>query len=832
MFEEKNSNNSRKKNAADNKRGKYIRNSSNSKRIETPVKRQYVSRRIEVYGIVIMMVSVILCLSFFSFGRPGLITGYINDFLSYVFGFTKYFFAFFLFVWGISFFIRRVKYLPSRFGWGLALFYISVSGLLSNNFKYADIFDPLVVRSRGGIIGAGIFYGLYRLVGKAGAITILIALIIIGLLIITRLSIIDIARKIRMRRMERRNQSVGQGVLIKDNSAGKVFNGADMLSSKKSGSDASGKMAGTPGYNALNNKFIPDGRMPEIISYEDKGKQSRVFDGEKSAQRPGNMEDSGSGSGSGGSRGSGRDGVGSNAFESEAPKRQPSSAERDTGAGNGKDRARQLSIPLIEDQESDENYKLPPLSLLRRSEVLSPKLYKQNVSESVNTLNQLFYHFNLPAKITSVTRGPSITLYEVTLSQGIKVSKLLALEDDFCVALGTPDLRFLTPIPGRSAIGIEVPNKIRSLVTLGDIFSGNDKELDELLALPLGKNFSGDVVHIAINNMPHLLIAGATNSGKSVCLNSIIVSLLMKVKPSQVRFIMIDPKMVELTMYDGIPHLLAPVIVDPKKAASVLSWALEEMKNRLQILRDYNCKKLEEFNFMVKRDYNKDADLKQLPYILIVIDELADLMMVSAAEVENSICRIAQMARAVGIHLIISTQKPVVKILTGLIKTNIPARIAFKVTDFTDSRTILEHGGAEKLIGKGDMLYLSPQGGRPERLQGAFLATREINLVTNYIKSQGKANYNPEITERFVKKEEKSLEDDDLLYEALRVVVEIGHASASLLQRKLRLGYSRAARIIDQLQDKGFISGPDGSKPREVQVSKEELEDMLGESGN
>ncbi len=822
MFEEKNSNNSRKKNSADLKRGKDIKNISNSKRIETPVKRQYVSRRVEVYGIVIIMVSVLLCLSFFSFGKPGVVTGYINDFLSYVFGFAKYFFAFFLFVWGISFFIRRIKYLPSRFGWGLALFYISASGLLSNNFKYADIFDPLVVRSRGGIIGAGIFYGLYRLVGKAGAITILIVLLLIGLLIITRLSIIDIAKKIRKRRTERRNQLAGRDVLIKDNSSGKVFNAADMIGSKNTGSAASGKTAGTSGYNSLNNKFIPDGRMPEIISYEDKGKQSKIFDGEKSAQS-GNMEVSGS---------SGRDGTGSNAFESEAPKRQPSSAQRDTGAVNGKDRARQLSIPLIEDTESDENYKLPPLSLLRRSEVLSPKLYKQNVSESVNTLNQLFYHFNLPAKITSVTRGPSITLYEVTLSQGIKVSKLLALEDDFCVALGTPDLRFLTPIPGRSAIGIEVPNKIRSLVTLGDIFSGNDKELDDLLTLPLGKNFSGDIVHLAINNMPHLLIAGATNSGKSVCLNSIIVSLLMKVKPSQVRFIMIDPKMVELTMYDGIPHLLAPVIVDPKKAASVLSWALEEMKNRLQILRDYNCKKLEEFNFMVKRDYNKDADLKQLPYILIVIDELADLMMVSAAEVENSICRIAQMARAVGIHLIISTQKPVVKILTGLIKTNIPARIAFKVTDFTDSRTILEHGGAEKLIGKGDMLYLSPQGGRPERLQGAFLATREINLVTNYIKNQGKTNYNPEITERFVKKEEKSLEDDDLLYEALRVVVEIGHASASLLQRKLRLGYSRAARIIDQLQDKGFISGPDGSKPREVQVSKEELEDMLGENNN
>jgi S-DNA-T family DNA segregation ATPase FtsK/SpoIIIE len=747
-----------------------------------------------------MMVSVLLCLSFFSFGRPGIITGYINNFLSYVFGFTKYFFAFFLFVWGVSFFIRRVKYLPSRFGWGFTLFYISVSGLISSNFKYINIFDPIVVKNKGGIIGAGIFYGLYKLVGEAGAITVLIVLFLIGLLIITRLSIIDIARKMSRRRLERRHQDAGSDVLFKDNSAA-----------------AAGKTAGAAGDRALNRKFIPDGRMPEIISYEDNGSKSKVFDGEKPGQ-PGNAKVFGAGS--------------SRTFDSGELKNQPSSAHGGATTARGKDSARQLSIPLIEDTEIDENYKLPPLSILKKSEVLSPKLYKQNVSESVNILNQLFYHFNLPAKIASVTRGPTITLYEVTLSQGIKVSKLLSLEDDFCVALGSPDLRFLTPIPGRSAIGIEVPNKIRSLVTLGDIFSSDDKELDDLMTLPLGKNFSGDIVHLAINNMPHILIAGATNSGKSVCLNAMIVSLLMKVKPSQVRFIMIDPKMVELTMYDGIPHLLAPVIVDPRKAAAVLSWALEEMKNRLQILRDYNCKKLEEFNFMVKNDFGRDDDLKQLPYILIVIDELADLMMVSAAEVENSICRLAQMARAVGIHLIISTQKPVVKILTGLIKTNIPARIAFKVTDYTDSRTILEHGGAEKLIGKGDMLYLSPQGGRPERLQGAFLTTKEINLITNYIKNQGKVEYNPEITERFVKKEERTLEDDDLLYDALRVVVEIGHASASLLQRKLRLGYSRAARIIDQLQDKGFISGFDGSKPREVLVTKEELEDMLGGNDN
>lgn len=813
MFEEnskKSSQNSVK--LQENKKRKVQKNIGKPGSSEKTVKKQYVSRRSEIYGIVIMLVSVLFFLSFFSFGRPGIITNYINNFLSYIFGITKYFFAFLLFVWGISFFIRRVKYLPSRFAWGFFLVYIAISGIISNNFKYANVFDPLVVNTRGGIIGAGVFYGLYKLVGKAGAITILSVFIIIGILIITRLSIIDISRRLSQRRQGAGKEIIDSkgNVIFRDNSI------AGPLDERAKGKSPSRQHNGLKSYPE-------ESRMPRIISYEEKqpGKNdaaqpgSRIFNAEKALYQGGTKQDTK------------YTGAQSEPVSSKI-KIQGQSQEAGRGSTLSKDLANQLKIPLTDDVEMDASYRLPPVSILHKSEVLSPRLYKQNVAESVNTLNQLFYYFNLPAKITSVTRGPSITLYEVTLSQGVKVSKLLSLEDDFCVALGSPDLRFLTPIPGKSAIGIEVPNKIRSLVTLGDIFQSEDKAMQDLLTIPLGKNFSGEIVHMTINNMPHILIAGATNSGKSVCLNALIISLLMKVKPGQVKFIMIDPKMVELSMYNGIPHLLAPVIVDPRKAATVLSWVLEEMKNRLQMLLDYNCKNLEEFNFMAKRDATKDSDLKPIPYILVIIDELADLMMVAAAEVEDSICRIAQMARAVGIHLIISTQKPIVKIITGLIKTNVPARIAFKVTDYTDSRVILEHAGAEKLIGKGDMLFLSPNSNRPERLQGAFVTTKEISLITNYIKNQGKAEYNREITERFVKKEERMLEDDDLLYDALKVVVEIGHASASLLQRKLRLGYSRAARIIDQLEDKGFVGGYDGSKPREVLVSKEEVEDMLG----
>ena len=778
------------KNSKENiRRRKDIKNTRRTGSVEVQYKKQYVSRRSEVYGIIIIMISILLFLSFFNFGRAGIVTTYINDLLSYVFGITKYFFALLLFIWGISFFIRKVKYLPSRFGWGFVLLYLSISGLISNNFKYADIFDPLVVRTRGGIIGAGIFYGLYRLVGKAGAIIILAVLCVCGILIITKISIIDISKKIMARSSAKRIKASSEEILYKENIAGR-----GVIEGKRE--------TDSPGVN-VNGKVKPMLQEPKIVSFEDKQGGKRVYDLEKAF---------------------------GGGFSPVNGLREPVKTKIPEA---GRNAIKQLKIPLTEEREFDENYKLPPLSILKKSDMLSPKLYKQSVSENVKTLNQLFYYFNLPARITSVTRGPSITLYEVTLSQGVKVSKLLSLEDDFCVALGSPDLRFLTPIPGKSAIGIEVPNKVRSLVTLGDIFSPNDKILmNDLLTVPLGRNFSGEIVHMSINNMPHVLIAGATNSGKSVCLNSIIISLLMKVKPSQVKFIMIDPKMVELSLYNGIPHLLAPVIVDPRKSASVLSWVLDEMKNRFQLLLDYNCKTLEEYNFVVKSDSNNDSEFRPLPYILVIIDELADLMIVAAAEVEDSICRIAQMARAIGIHLIISTQKPIVKILTGLIKTNIPARIAFKVTDFTDSRVILEHGGAERLIGKGDMLYLSPLYHRPERLQGAFVTTKEISLITNYIKNQMRYDYNPEIAERVIKKEERVLDDDELLYDALKVVIDFGHASASLLQRKLRLGYSRAARIIDQLEEKGFISGYDGSKPRDVLITKEELEEILEGKAN
>ena len=393
-------------------------------------------------------------------------------------------------------------------------------------------------------------------------------------------------------------------------------------------------------------------------------------------------------------------------------------------------------MPIMKEQGEDENYRTPPINLLKKSQTIPAKLYKQSIKERVNTLNRLFDDFNLSAKIDRVVRGPSVTMYEISLSPGVKVQRLFSLEDDFCVALGSADLTdtgaHTRKIRDRTG-GSQPAKKYRD--PGGHIFHQVIKKLPMiLLAVPLGKNLSGDTIYMNIIEMPHVLIAGATNSGKSSCLNSIIISLLMKVKPSEVKFIMIDPKMVELSIYNGVPHLLSPVVVNPKKAASALNWAVEEMENRFRVLVEKNFKSLIEYNKEAKKSTNRDEDFQPLPYIILFIDELADLMMVAASEVENSICRIAQMGRAVGMHLVIATQRPSVNVITGLIKANVPSRIAFMVTSNVDSRVILDCSGADKLIGRGDMLYLPYYLNKPERIQGCFVTTHEIEMITGYIK--------------------------------------------------------------------------------------------------
>jgi len=479
----------------------------------------------------------------------------------------------------------------------------------------------------------------------------------------------------------------------------------------------------------------------------------------------------------------------------------------------------------------DKSYKIPPLSLLKKSETSLSKISQKNIKEAVRTLERVLGDFKIEATVKEVTRGPNVTLFSIQLAPGIKVQKIFSIEDDLCVALATPDLRILTPIPGRPALGIEVPNKVKEIVTLGDILLSPDISQERgILTLPLGKDLNDETVFIDIVEMPHLLLAGATGSGKSSCMNNMITSLLYQTRPSDAKFLMIDPKMVELPVFDGIPHLLTPVIIKPKEAAAALAWVVREMEHRFEIIAKARVRSLEQYNAYLN-EINKELlegnkQFKHIPYIIVFIDELSDLMIISAYEVEDSICRIAQMARAVGIHLIIATQRPSVNVITGHIKANFPSRIAFSVTSGTDSRVILDQVGAEKLIGKGDMLYLPTSTSTPIRIQGSFVTQREIEGIVTYIKNQKRPKYIKEITQvesiisSTVKEEEKLVE------EAIKVILKTGHASVSLLQRRLRLGYSRAGRLIDILEDMGVVSGYAGSKPREVLITEEEFEKM------
>ena len=768
--------------------------------------KNYVKSRVEVYGILVIMISILLLISIFVRSESGVILRYINYFLSYLFGTGKYLFSILVFFWGISFFFKKSRFLKVRLGIGFSIFFLALIGILSYTNTSESLFDEIFFTTRGGITGSGIYYGLFSLTNKAGTLTILIFFLLLSLLIITNISIRELFQKASAK--------------IKSSKA----RASEIKNKSQETAQNNPRIQLHPEKEALRVSYIDEknnldeGHSGNVIAKThndgDKRKFPLITNHVKNKNYYDDLDYQGD--------------FKEKSHLSESYKNQPGAPEKIPDKNNdrrslaGNDS--QLEMPLDKRNEPEDFFRLPPQSLLKKSKMLSPSLYKQDIKENILILNNLFRDFNLAVKVSSVIRGPSVTLYELSISPGVKVQRLLSLEDDFCVALGSSDIRILTPIPGKSAIGIEVPNKIKSIVTLGDVFSYKSEDiLKNPLKIPLGKNLSGDIISMDIRAMPHILIAGSTNSGKSSCINSLIISLLLKVKPNEVKFIMVDPKMVELSIYNGIPHLLAPIVVNPKKAAVALSWAVEEMENRLKILSDYKCKNLEQFNFEVEKNKNNDPELVKLPYILIIIDELADLMLVAASEVEESINRIASMGRAVGLHLVIATQRPSVDVITGVIKANIPSRIAFNVASNTDSRVILDMSGAEKLIGRGDMLYLPVSMNRPERIQGAFVTSNEIEIVTDYIKDQKKNNPIKDIFESEIKTEKREMEDDSLIYDAFEVFLEFGHASASLLQRRMRIGYSRAARIVDQLENKGFISGYDGAKPREILVSREDF---------
>lgn len=503
----------------------------------------------------------------------------------------------------------------------------------------------------------------------------------------------------------------------------------------------------------------------------------------------------------------------------------------------------QLTLPMEDEPEQEEaididtviqaesentDYTLPPMTLLNNPVTNNQQQEKSVIKNTVKVLEETFKSFGVKATVSNVHVGPAVTKYEINPEAGVKVSRIVNLHDDLALALAAQDIRIEAPIPGKAAVGIEVPNTEVAMVSLKEVIEPSSK-LPKKLLFGLGRDISGNAIVGELNKMPHMLIAGATGSGKSVCINGIITSILMRAKPNEVKMMMIDPKKVELNVYNGIPHLLTPVVTDPKQASIALKKVVAEMERRYDLFSETGTRNLEGYNEYLKRE-NEQNDNKEayLPYIVVLVDELADLMMVASSEVEDAITRLAQMARAAGIHLIIATQRPSVDVITGVIKANIPSRIAFSVSSQIDSRTILDTGGAEKLLGRGDMLYIPVGMSKPLRIQGAFLSDEEVEKVVDHCIGQQKASYQEEMIPEAPSEIEDEV-DDEIYLDAVKLVVEMQSASISMLQRRFRIGYNRAARLIDAMENRGVVGPSEGTKPRVVLI--EEV-DLLEENQN
>lgn len=503
--------------------------------------------------------------------------------------------------------------------------------------------------------------------------------------------------------------------------------------------------------------------------------------------------------------------------------------------------AQKEELPVIQKEEhiSNQNYKLPSIECLTPPKSVTGANFSDELKQNAEKLVEALKSFGVETKIVDISRGPSVTRYELAPAAGVKISRITGLADDIALNLAASGVRIEAPIPNKAAVGIEVPNRVKSMVTLREIIEEPKYKLAKSkLNVALGRDIAGKMVCADLAKMPHLLIAGTTGSGKSVCLNAMILSLLYNATPDEVKLVMIDPKQVEFTIYNGIPHLLTPVVSDPRKASGALGWAVKEMLNRYKMFSDNNVRDISGYNESIKN--NKDTP--KMPQIVIFIDELSDLMMAAPNEVEDSICRLAQMARAAGIHLVIATQRPSVDVITGIIKANIPSRIALSVSSQVDSRTILDMVGAEKLLGNGDLLFYPVGTAKPVRIQGCYTSDKEVEAVVKFIKNQEQSAYDEEVVEEIErqaaaaggKRGSSSLsgaggssdDSDELLPKAIEAVVEVGQASTTLLQRKLKVGYARAARIVDELEERGIVGPFEGSKPRKVLITKQQWFEM------
>ncbi|WP_410983388.1 DNA translocase FtsK [Bacillus cereus] len=646
----------------------------------------------------------------------------------------------------------------------------------------------------GGMFGALMFATFYFLFDEVGAYIIGIILVILGILCITNKHIGEVLAPVG--RILRSQFQVMQG----DYKDWRAKRTAEQTEKKKTTRRTRSERHDAQEENVEPVEEIETG--PPIIS-------NFTENYPVSEERDKNREDE-----------VGDDLIASPVMEDELPsasKEQPQKkrGEKIVESLEGETKAPPMQFSNVENKD----YKLPAIDILKFPKNKQVTNENEKIYENARKLERTFQSFGVKAKVTKVHKGPAVTKYEVYPDMGVKVSKIVSLSDDLALALAAKDIRIEAPIPGKSAVGIEVPNSEVSMVTLREVLDSKaNNHPEEKLLIGLGRDITGEAVLARLNKMPHLLVAGATGSGKSVCINGIIVSILMRAKPHEVKLMMIDPKMVELNVYNGVPHLLTPVVTDPKKASQALKKVVSEMERRYELFAHSGTRNIEGYNEYI-RHHNDQSEAKQpeLPYIVVIVDELADLMMVASSDVEDAIMRLAQMARAAGIHLIIATQRPSVDVITGVIKANIPSRIAFAVSSQTDSRTILDGGGAEKLLGRGDMLFIPIGASKPVRVQGAFLSDDEVERVVEYVIGQQKAQYQEDMIPQDVPETKQEVEDE-LYDEAVQLVVEMQTASVSMLQRRFRVGYTRAARLIDAMEMNGVVGPYEGSKPREVLI--------------
>ncbi|MDD2553786.1 MAG: DNA translocase FtsK [Desulfotomaculaceae bacterium] len=729
----------------------------------------------EILGIALVALGVlgIVCLLL---PDAGLLSGFIEKTLKSIAGEGRFIFPFLLILIGAKLVRKRAQASISERMYGVILLFLVALALFHLVIPVEDSFSAGLAGDGGGLIGALISFVTIKSFGIIGTYVILITFGLIALLLLTNLSTAAMVKSFTVK-VRQTFKNAARGIM-------------NFLFEEVEDED---EKAAEPSSPVI---IDHEGEQFSIVKRQSRIKEKR--EKEKIPVPPAtkkNVE------------------ISSEIAEESITEEQKEAEE---------------IFPVFTKSNMQElsSFQLPPISILARSHRIKNNRMSKDISENIRILEETLESFGVKAKILQVSRGPAITRYEIQPPPGVKVSRIVSLADDIALSMAAPDVRIEAPIPGKAAVGIEVPNKEISMVHLRDLLESQEfVQSGSKLTIALGKDIAGNPEVADLAKMPHLLIAGATGSGKSVCLNTLIASILFKATPDEVKLLMIDPKMVELATYNGIPHLVYPVVTDSKKAATALRWAVREMERRYEFFAQAGVRDITRYNKLFK---NKEPGGGQpLPMIVVIIDELADLMMVAPADVEDAVCRLAQMARAAGIHLVVATQRPSVDVITGLIKANIPSRISFAVSSQIDSRTILDMAGAEKLLGKGDMLFYPVGASKPVRIQGAYLSDREVEDLVNYLKKQAEPVYDEEILSSEPEGETMPQIEDELLPQAVKILIESGHASISMLQRRLHIGYARAARLIDIMEQRGIVGGYEGSKPRSILMTLEQYNQVF-----